>query len=75
MVDQQVAAQESIVNSAQKIYDLTNQRYAQGIDGYLSVLDAQRSLYGAQQQLTYVRLAKLANQVRLYVVLGGDATS
>jgi len=75
MVNKQVAAQESIVNSAQKIYELSDQRYTQGIDSYLSVLDAQRSLYAAQQALTSLRLAKLVNQVRLYAVLGGDAES
>jgi multidrug efflux system outer membrane protein len=71
-VDQQVVAQESIVDSAQKIYDISRQRYTQGIDGYLSVLDAQRSLYSAQQALTSLRLAKLASQVSLYAVFGGD---
>ena len=75
MMDQQVSSQESIVNSAQKIYELSNQRYTQGIDGYLSVLDAQRSLYAAQQALTSLRLVKLANQVKLYAVLGGDGES
>jgi len=70
-VDQQVAAQQSIVNSTQKIYSLSNKRYTNGIDSYLSVLDAQRSLYGAQQGLTSLQLAKLANEVRFYAVLGG----
>jgi multidrug efflux system outer membrane protein len=70
-VDQQVAAQQSIVNSTQKIYDLSDKRYAQGIDGYLGVLDAQRTLYAAQQGLTSLHLAKLANRVQLYAVLGG----
>lgn len=72
MVDQQVAAQESIAGSAQKVYELSNERYTQGIDGYLSVLDAQRSVYAAQQELTSLRLAKLITQVRLYTALGGD---
>ena len=70
-VDQQVAAQESIVNSTQKIYNLSNQRYTNGIDSYLSVLDGQRSLYGAQQGLISLQLARLANEVRFYAVLGG----
>jgi len=70
-VDQQVAAQQSIVNSTQKIYRLSNKRYTNGIDSYLSVLDAQRSLYGAQQGLISLQLAKLANEVRVYAVLGG----
>ena len=42
-----------------------------GIDSYLSVLDAQRSLYAAQQALVSLRLARLANQVTLYAALGG----
>ena len=46
-----------------------------GSDIYLNVLDAQRSLYSAQQGLISVRLAKLANQVQLYAVLGGGADS
>jgi len=70
-VDQQVAAQQSIVDSTQKIYSLSNKRYTNGIDSYLSVLDAQRSLYGAQQGLISLQLAKLANEVRFYAVLGG----
>jgi multidrug efflux system outer membrane protein len=48
-------------------------RYTTGVDGYLSVLDAQRSLFAAQQDLISVRLTKLANQSRLYAVLGGGA--
>ncbi len=70
-VDQQVAAQQSIVRSTQTIYDLSLNRYTNGIDSYLSVLDAQRSLYGAQQGLISLQLAKLANEIRLYAVLGG----
>jgi multidrug efflux system outer membrane protein len=72
-VAQQVAAQKSIVDSAKRVYELSDQRYTQGIDGYLSVLDAQRSLYPAQQGLTLLRLARLTNRVRLYAVLGGDS--
>ncbi len=69
-VDQQVVAQQSIVNSTQKIYSLSNKRYTNGIDSYLSVLDAQRSLYVAQQGLISLQLTKLANEVRIYAVLG-----
>jgi len=70
-VDRQLAAQQSLVEAADKTYRLSQARYTKGIDSYLSVLDAQRSLYGAQQGLVALRLAKLANQVRLYAVLGG----
>lgn len=70
-VDRQVAAQQAVVDAAQKIYDLSGQRYAQGLDSYLGVLDAQRSLYNAQQGLMSLHLSRLANRVRLYAVLGG----
>jgi multidrug efflux system outer membrane protein len=70
-VDQQVSAQQSLVHAVAETYRLSNSRYDKGIDSYLGVLDAQRSLYAAQQGLVYLRLAKLANQVRLYAVLGG----
>jgi multidrug efflux system outer membrane protein len=74
-VDRQVAAQQSLVNAVAETYRLSQARYDQGIDSYLSVLDAQRSLYAAQQGLVSLHLAKLANQVRLYAVLGGGGDS
>jgi multidrug efflux system outer membrane protein len=70
-VEQQVAAQQSLVNAAAETHRLSVSRYDKGIDSYLTVLDAQRSLYAAQQGLVSLRLAKLANQVQLYAVLGG----
>ncbi|MGD9825446.1 efflux transporter outer membrane subunit [Desulfobacter sp.] len=70
-IDLQVAAQESIVDAATETYSLSDERYNLGIDGYLSVLDAHRSLYAEQQSLISLQLAKMANQVNLYTVLGG----
>jgi multidrug efflux system outer membrane protein len=67
----QLAAQQSLLDATAKTYKLSNARYEKGIDIYLNVLDAQRSLYAAQQGLIAIRLAQLANQVRLYAVLGG----
>ena len=70
-VDDQVSAQKSLVDSLAATYRLATNRYKNGIDSYLSVLDAQRSLFDAQQGLISLRLVKLANEVRLYAVLGG----
>jgi multidrug efflux system outer membrane protein len=70
-VDQQLSAQQSYVNAVAETYRLSISRNDKGIDSYLSVLDAQRSLYAGQQGLVYLQLAKLASQVRLYAVLGG----
>jgi len=69
-INRQVAAQQSLVNAVAETYRLSNKRYEKGIDNYLAVLDAQRSLYAAQQGLISLRLAGLANQVRLYTVYG-----
>jgi multidrug efflux system outer membrane protein len=70
-IDRQVAAQQSLVQAVSETYTLSEQRYANGIDSYLGVLDAQRSLFAAQQGLINLRLAKYANDVALYAVLGG----
>jgi outer membrane protein, multidrug efflux system len=69
----QMAAQQSLVEATATSYRLSDLRYKSGIDSYLSVLDAQRSLYGAQQGLISVRLSRITNLVTLYKVLGGGA--
>ena len=70
-LNQQIAAQQSLVEAVAETYRLSNARYTKGIDSYLGVLDAQRSLYGAQEGLIVLRLARLVNQVTLYMALGG----
>lgn len=72
---EQMEAQQSLLDATEKTYRLSTARYEKGIDIYLNVLDAQRSLYAAQQGLIAIRLAKLSNQVRLYAVLGGGDAS
>ncbi len=72
-IDSQIAAQKSLVEAASSTYRLSALRYAKGIDSYLSVLDAQRSLYAAQQGLISLRLAQIVNMLTLYKVLGGGA--
>jgi multidrug efflux system outer membrane protein len=70
-LDDQLAAQEALTQALERTHSLATARYAAGLDGYLSVLDAQRSLYGAQQALLTLRRARYANLVTLYKVLGG----
>jgi len=70
-VDERLDAQQSLVAALAKTYHLSKKRYESGIDSYLDVLDAQRSLFASQQGLISLRLAKIANRVRLYTVLGG----
>ena len=70
-IDAQLVAQQSLTDALADSYRLAMRRFDKGIDGYLSVLDAQRAHFAAQQSLTSLRLAKTASQVRLYAVLGG----
>lgn len=70
-LDEQLAAQEALAQALERTHHLASARYAAGIDGYLSVLDAQRSLYGAQQAVIALRRARYGNLVTLYKVLGG----
>ena len=73
-MSEQVSAQESLVHAVAETYRMSNSRYEKGMDSYLGVLDAQRSLYGAQQGLIGLRLARIINGVTLYKVLGGGET-
>ena len=64
-------AQRALVEANAESYRLSDARYRGGVDSYLGVLDAQRSLYTAQQELVGVRLADATSLVTLYKVLGG----
>ena len=70
-INEQLDAQESYVYAVEQTYRLSNLRYTKGLDNYLSVLDSQRSLYAAQQDLVALRLLKISNQITLYEVFGG----
>ena len=46
-------------------------RYREGVDDLLTVLDAQRTLFAAEDQLAQLRLARLQAAVALFKALGG----
>jgi multidrug efflux system outer membrane protein len=70
-LDDQLTAQRQLEVASAQAYRLADMRFRGGVDSYLSALDAQRSLYTAQQQLQTVRLLRLQNLVTLYKALGG----
>ena len=70
-IDEQVAAREALAEAATDTYRMSEARYRQGIDNYLSQLDAQRELYAAQQALVGARVQRATNFVTLYKALGG----
>jgi multidrug efflux system outer membrane protein len=70
----QLDAQVKLEAAARDSYELANARYREGVESYLSSLDAQRTLYGAQRTLASTRLIRATNLVELYRALGGDAS-
>ena len=70
-LDQQLEAQQALVDVTNESYKLSDARFRRGVDNYLNVLDSQRSLYGAQQNLIGTQLSRVLNLVTLYKVLGG----
>lgn len=72
-VGDQLKAQQALTEATFEINRLAQTRYSGGYTSYLNVLDSQRSLYGAQQGLISINLARLSNQVTLYKVLGGGS--
>ncbi|WP_027794242.1 efflux transporter outer membrane subunit [Paraburkholderia acidipaludis] len=69
--DQQIAALERDTFANQRSLDLSDLRYKNGVDSYLSVLTAQTNLYASQQTLIQTQLARQTNLVDLYRALGG----
>lgn len=69
---QRLTAQEAVVEANARTLELSDARFKNGADNYLTVLDAQRNLYAAQQTLIGLRQAEQANRVALWKVLGGQ---
>lgn len=72
-VEEQLDAQRAYVDATQRSYTLAEARFRNGVASYLEALDAQRSLYSAQQNLISLQLQEATNRVTLYKVLGGGA--
>ena len=68
----QYAAQAQLEAAARDSYFLADARYREGIDTFLTSLDAQRTLYSARQTLASTRLVAADSLVELYRALGGD---
>ncbi|NCE89440.1 efflux transporter outer membrane subunit [Pseudomonas sp. L13] len=68
---EQLKAQRDLVADSRAYFDLAQQRYETGVDSHLTLLDAQRLLFTAEQRLLSDQLLKLDSQVQLYKALGG----
>jgi NodT family efflux transporter outer membrane factor (OMF) lipoprotein len=68
---EQEALQAQVREEAQRVLRLAELRYREGADDLLSVLDAQRTLFQAQDQSSQSRLSRLQASVSLFKALGG----
>ncbi len=67
----QLQAQNAQTESEATRLRLVDLRYRNGASSYLDVLDAQRSLFAAQQAQVQVQALQVQNLIALYKVLGG----
>jgi outer membrane protein, multidrug efflux system len=70
LADQEAYQTEQEAQSEQA-FNIAQVRYREGVSDFLTVLDAQRTLYSARDQLNQVKLARLEGAVALYKALGG----
>ncbi|SEL00018.1 outer membrane protein, multidrug efflux system [Roseateles sp. YR242] len=70
-VGDRLAAQQTLLDATERQVQLAEVQYRAGSSTQLDVLDAQRSLYAAQQSLITLRLTEQLNRIALYKVLGG----
>ena len=59
------------VEASRKALDIANDLYAQGLVNFLNVLDVERSLFAAEDQLVQCKGSVLVDLVSLYKALGG----
>jgi len=71
---EQLQAQSNVAQAESVRVRLSQMRFDAGVASTLDLLDAQRSLFTAQQAELQTRLARLQNQVLLYRALGGGWT-
>ncbi len=68
---EQVEALQRAVTAQERIARIARLRYREGVANYLEVLDAERNLFDARQQLLATERAWLQNRATLFVALGG----
>jgi multidrug efflux system outer membrane protein len=70
-LDAQAASQQALLAAATQAEQLSQARYDAGLDSFVTLLDARRTAYSAQQSQLQTALAQQANRITLYKVLGG----
>lgn len=70
-LSERLAGQQALVAANTRTYGLAQALFKSGGGGYLDVLDAQRTLYAAQQSLIDLERLEQTNRLTIYKVLGG----
>ena len=70
-IGEQLEAQKALVEATEATYTLSQSRYEIGLDSFINVLDAQRSLFTAKQGMINTVLLRESNALNLYKALGG----
>jgi len=68
---EQVSSKKRQVDAARNALALSRERYDRGATSYLEVLDAERSWFSAELELSDIRRAYLTAYIKLYKALGG----
>jgi multidrug efflux system outer membrane protein len=68
----QLAAQQQQLAAAREVASLVDLRARQGAASLLEQLEAQRSLFAAEQALVQTQAAELANRIALFKAIGRD---
>jgi len=67
----ELEAKKRQVNAAQNAESLSRMRYNQGAASYLEVLDAERTLFNSELELSELKQSYLSAYIKLYKALGG----
>lgn len=71
---EQLETQYRLQDNIQESYNIAYATFRSGLSDYLSVLDAERSLFGVQQAILDLEKTKILSQISLYEKLGGGAS-
>ena len=69
-IERRLMALEQLTGDTQVTFELSGERFRSGLDGYLTVLDAQREYYNAEQQWILASLENNLNSIALYKAIG-----
>lgn len=74
VLDEQLKIQYRLQENFQQTYNIAYATFRTGLANYLDVLEAERGLFNAQQNILDIEKAKVLSQISLYQVLGGGAS-